>query len=88
MKKIVLLAVTGMAAMNLVLADQATTEADEKWLKVVKEMVSKGNATVSTPVEARTQLAKNWAEKNGYTVKVTKNGSSYRVEFSKDLAKK
>lgn len=88
MKKIVLLAVTGMAAMNLVLADQAATEADEKWLKVVKEMVSKGNATVSTPVEARTQLAKNWAEKNGYTVKVTKNGSFYRMEFSKDLAKK
>ena len=87
MKKPILLAVTGMAAMNLVVAGQAVSEADQKWLAAVEKMVAKGEKSISTPVEARTQLVKDWAKKNGYTVTVTKTGSSYRVEFSKAVAK-
>jgi hypothetical protein len=87
MKKLVLLAITGMAAMNLVVAGPAASEADQKWLAAVEKMVAKGEKSISTPVEARTQLAKDWAKKNGYSVAVTKIGSSYRLEFSKALAK-
>ena len=51
-------------------------------------MVAKGDNKVSTSSEERVNLAKDWAGKNGYSVKVTKEGNSFKLEFaSKDSGK-
>ena len=62
--------------------------ADQKWLHAVETMVAKGDNKVSTSSEERVNLAKDWAGKNGYSVKVTKEGNSFKLEFaSKDSGK-
>ncbi len=65
-----------------------TTTADQKWLGVVQNMVEKGEKKVSTPSETRVQLVKEWAEKQGYSVKVTKVNNSFQVELAKHLAQR
>jgi hypothetical protein len=50
-------------------------------------MVANGHNELSTPSESRTQLVKDWAGKNGYSVKITQAESTYRVEFAKLVAK-
>jgi hypothetical protein len=62
--------------------------ADQKWLQAVQKMVTKGETKVTTPNEERVSLVKDWAEKNGYAVKVSKTGNSFTIEFaSKDSSK-
>lgn len=58
------------------------TAADQKWLQAVEKMVIKGEKSVSTPNEDRVGLLKEWAAKNGYSLKVTKNDASYRIEVT------
>jgi len=87
MKKIALLSIGCFAAIQLVTAGPVVSEADQKWLATVGKMVSTGRTEVSTPVESRTQLLKDWAKQNGYAVVVTKKEATFRVEFSKSLAK-
>src|SRR4051812_1371183 len=64
------------------------SEADQKWLKTVQKMVAKGEKKVITHDEARVKLVKTWADKDGYTVQVTKQDNGYRLEIEKkkDLA--
>ena len=62
--------------------------ADQKWLEAVQKMVTKGEKTVSTPNADRANLLKEWAAKNGYSVKATKTETGYSIEVSKDLAQK
>jgi hypothetical protein len=59
------------------------SEADQKWLKTVEKMVAKGEKKVTTHDEARVKLVKTWADKQGYTVQVTKQENAYRLEFEK-----
>ena len=87
MKKIILLAFTSMLSLNLLSADQPVSDADQKWLAAVSKMVASGRHELSTPVEARTQLLKDWAKKNGYSIQVTKAESTFRVELTKEVAK-
>ena len=55
--------------------------ADQKWLKAVETMVSKGENKVTTPKDERVALVKEWASKNGYSVKVTKSGNAFILEL-------
>ncbi len=87
MKKIVVLTFSTILALNLLSAEQTVSNADQKWLVVVEKMVASGQTQITTPVEARTQLLQDWAKKNGYSIKITKTESTYRVQFFKDLAK-
>jgi hypothetical protein len=87
MKKIIVLAFTSMLSLNLLSAEQAVNDADQKWLTTVTKMVVNGRHEISTPVEVRTQLLKDWAKKNGYSVQVTKVESTFRVELAKEVAK-
>ena len=64
------------------------SQADQKWLQAVQKMVAKGESKVSTPIEARASLLKEWANKNGYTAKVLKTETGYSIEVSKHLAQK
>lgn len=64
------------------------SEADQKWLEVVQKMVAKGESRVSTPKEVRADLLKEWGNKNGYSVKVTKTEAGYTLEVLKTLAQK
>ena len=61
---------------------------DLKWLEAVQKMVAKGESKVSTPSEARANLLKEWAAKQGYSVKATKTATGYSLEVSKNLAQK
>ena len=65
-----------------------TAAADQKWLEAVQKMVASGESAVSTPVEGRANLLKEWGTKMGYSIKVTKTETSYRIEISKTLAQK
>ena len=62
-------------------------EADQKWLQVVEKKMAEGKTEFSTPSEERVKLVEELAKKKGYTAKVTKTDSGYRVEFSKSVAK-
>ena len=65
------------------------SETDQKWLQAVEKMVTKGEKKISTPVEARVTLFKDWAEKNGYSVKVTKSEQGFGIEVTgKSVAQK
>jgi hypothetical protein len=64
------------------LAEGAPSEADQKWLQAVEKIIAKGEKQVSTPSESRVTLLKDWAEKKGYSVKVTKVEQNFRVEVS------
>jgi hypothetical protein len=64
------------------------SEADQKWLQAVEKMVTKGETKLSTPSEGRVTLLKEWAEKKGYSVKVTKFENGFSIEVaSKDASK-
>ncbi len=58
-------------------------DADQKWLAAVEKMVTQGEKKVTTPKEERVKLLKDWSDKKGYTVKVTKTDSGYTVEVNK-----
>jgi hypothetical protein len=92
MKKIVVLLLAGLLTTTLGLATEPTP-ADQKWLEVVQNMVSKGEKKVTTPKEDRVTMVKDWAGKHGYLVKVTKDGNTFNIEFaakesSKNIAQK
>ena len=55
---------------------------DQKWLKAVGEMVAKGEKKISTPKEDRANLLKEWGEKKGYAIKVTKTETGYSIEVT------
>jgi hypothetical protein len=76
-----------IASLNLTFAGPPN-EADQKWLEVVQKKVAEGQTRVSTPIEERVTLLKDWAGKNGYTVAVTQGDNGYRLEVSKGLAQK
>ncbi len=86
MKKIAALILCSLLAASVAVASEPN-EADQKWLCAVVKMVSEGKTQVSTQSEARVNLLKEWASKNGYSVRVTKTDTSYRIEVSKELAK-
>jgi hypothetical protein len=86
MKKLVLLALTSLLSLNL-FADPTISDADKKWLAAIEKMVADGQRQISTPVEQRTELLKDWAKKNGYAVTVTKTDTTYRIELAKSLVK-
>jgi hypothetical protein len=50
-------------------------------------MAANGQHEITTPVELRAQLLKDWAKKNGYALEVTKTDSGFHLKFSKDLVK-
>lgn len=87
MKKLIALASGCLLFVGLAFADGAT-EADQKWLEVVQKKVTEGQTRISTPVEERVTLLKNWAGKNGYSVAVDKSENGFRLDLSKNLAQK
>ena len=87
MKKLVLLTVTALFALNLT-AFAETSPADQKWLAAVEKIVAKGDTKVSTPSEARVNLHKAWGKQKGYSVKVAKTEAGYHIEVTKLLAQR
>jgi hypothetical protein len=88
MKKILALTCGLILGLNSALA-AAPSEADQKWLTAVQQKIAQGDTKVSTTSEPRVTLLKEWAVKNGYTVKVTQSEGFHRVELSKaSLAQK
>src|SRR5215831_565933 len=81
MKKQILLGIACLMTTFVVSATEPTP-ADQKWLQAVEKMVAKGEKKVTTANEERVNLAKEWADKNGYSVKVTKAGNSFNLEFA------
>ncbi len=81
MKKLIACLSVCVLASSLVLAGEPSA-ADQKWLKVAESMVLKGEKKISTPSETRANLLKEWATKEGYTVKVSKTETGYGVEVS------
>lgn len=67
---------------------EETKAADQKWLEVVKSMVSEGQSVVSTPSETRVNLLKDWSKKNGFAANITKEQAGYRIEITKGFAQK
>ena len=61
--------------------------ADQKWLTVAQKMVEDGQSKVSTPSEERVKLLKEWAEKQGHSLQVTKTETGFSIELHKKLAK-
>lgn len=88
MKKLLALTYICVLATSGVLAGNAPTEADQKWLQAVEKKVTAGESKVSTPAPQRVELLKQWASNNGYTAQVTQSDNSYRIELSKSLAQK
>ena len=94
MKKLVLLTLGMLLSVNIAVlaepapADQKVAPADQKWLEVVQKLVAKGENKVSTPSESRVNLLKAWGKQNGYSVKVTKIDTGFRLEVTKLLAQK
>jgi hypothetical protein len=87
MKKLAVLLLGCVLTFNLTALGESKA-ADQKWLEAVQKMVAKGDKTVSTPIESRANLLKEWGTKNGYSIKVTKVETGYRLEVSKNLAQK
>jgi uncharacterized FAD-dependent dehydrogenase len=85
MKKIVLLIAVVAATC---LANAETKDTDKKWLEAVQKMVAEGKKDVSTPNQARVDLVKEWAKKQGYSVDVSKTQVGFRIELTKPVAKK
>jgi hypothetical protein len=82
MKKIIALTCGLLLGLNSALAAEPS-EADQKWLTAVEKKVAQGDTKVSVSSEARIALLKDWATKNGYTVKVTPGDGFQRIELSK-----
>ena len=70
------------------LAVAGPSEADQRWLTAVQQKVTAGDTNVTTPSQERVDLLKSWAEKNRYSVTVTKTDSGYRLSVSKNIAQK
>ena len=70
------------------LAVAGPSEADQRWLNAVEQKVNAGDRTVTTPSQARVDLLKSWAEKNRYSVTVTKTESGFRLDVNKNLARR
>jgi hypothetical protein len=87
MKKLTALTAVCVLMTGLAFAGQ-NNEADQKWLEVVQKKVAEGQTKISTPIEERVTLLKDWADKNGYSVAVSKNENSYRLDLSKNVAQK
>jgi len=64
------------------------TEADQKWLEIVKKKVTEGQAQVSTPSETRVTLLREWSVKNGYSANVVKTDAGFRVDLTKTVAQR
>jgi HAMP domain-containing protein len=64
------------------------TEADQRWLNAVEQKVNAGDTSVATPSQARVDLLKSWAEKNRYSVTVTKTETGFNLSLSKNIAQK
>ena len=70
------------------LAIAEPTEADQRWLKAVEQKVTAGDTNVATPSQDRVDLLKTWAQKNRYSVTVTKTDNGFRLTVSKNIAQK
>jgi HAMP domain-containing protein len=70
------------------LAVAGPNEADQRWLSAVEQKVNAGDSTVTTSSQARVDLLKSWAEKNRYSVTVTKTENGFRLDVNKNLARK
>ena len=88
MKRLVALVLSGSLITLALVASAETKPSDQKWLETVEKMVAKGEHKVSTPKEERVSLLKKWGKENGYTVKVTKTETGYKIELAKDLAQR
>ena len=86
MKKLIALTAGLFLSAGLAPAGQLC-EADQKWLEVVAKLIEKGNTTISTPIEERVEMLKEWAGKSGYSVEVASSCDCYRLEVSKPGAK-
>ncbi len=89
MKKLVIVTSCFVLALGVVFAGEpnSSSKSNEKWLAAVEKMVTEGKTKVSTPSKDRVTLLEKWAEKNGYTAKVTKTEVGYQIHLSKNLAK-
>jgi hypothetical protein len=87
MKKLTALTAACILITGLAFAGQPN-EADQKWLEVVQKKVAEGQTKVSTPIQERVTLLKDWADKNGYTVNVAQTDAGYRLDLAKNLAQK
>ena len=87
MKKLTALTAACILIAGLAFAGQPN-QADQKWLEVVQKKVAEGQTKVSTPIEERVTLLKEWAGKNGYTVAVNRSENGYRLELAKNVAQK
>jgi hypothetical protein len=87
MKKLTALIAACVLMTGLAFAGQ-NNEADQKWLEVVQKKVAEGQTKISTPVEERVTLLKDWADKNGYSVAVSKSENGYRLDLAKNVAQK
>ena len=86
MKKTILAAASLLLiAGNIAIAEP--TAADQKWLTVVQKMVEQGKTQFSTTSQDRVELAKNWAQKNSYSVVIKKTDAGFKLEFSRSVAK-
>ncbi|HSU52813.1 MAG TPA: hypothetical protein VLT36_01995 [Candidatus Dormibacteraeota bacterium] len=81
MKKLALL-ISSIVVSSL-LASAEPSETDQKWLKAVQTMVAKGETKVSTASEDRLNLFKEWANSNGYSLKIAKAENSFTIEVSR-----
>ncbi len=59
------------------------SQADQKWLGVVKSMVAEGKTTITTPAQARVDLVKDWGTKAGYSVTVVKTDVGYSIQLTR-----
>ncbi len=87
MKKLVVLWLGCVLTFGLTAVGEPN-QADQKWLQAVQKMVAKGESKLSTPIEARVSLLKEWGAKNGYSVKAVKTETGYRIEVTRHLAQK
>ena len=65
-----------------------TSEADQKWLEVVQKKIADGQTRISTPIEGRVSLLKEWAGTNNYTVTVSQSEHGYRLQLAKAVVQK
>jgi hypothetical protein len=82
MSKLTALLLGGLLSVSLVSAGEPKA-GDQKWLQAVEKMVNKGDTKISTSDEGRVSLLKEWAGKNGYSIKVTKTDTGFNLEASK-----
>lgn len=81
MKNLSVFLLGALLTTTLALATESTP-ADQKWLQAIENMVTKGEKKITTSKEERVKLVKDWADKNGYSVRVTKAGNCISIEFA------